>query len=492
MLYQAVLDMARRRPRSVAVSTPDGRRETYAEFVAHVDRIEAGLGRHGVREGVVVACALANGIGYAAFVLAVAKAGAVYVPLIREFGASDLAKALDLAAPALVVVDGSRRAEVEGLPSVRLEELEAIAPPVRPAPGGPAPGTFRYLWTSGSTGFPKMMSWRQDSLLAERRRWVRHTGLRDSDVFYCRHPLDVAHATDLHLFAALLSGAHLVIADPDTAPARMLDQMTHSGVTVMSALPRHYEQLADAAEQSGGADLSALRLPLCGGTYVGPSVVRRCESVLSLRLRRLYGSTEFGLAAVDLDGGSESDAFLPLVAGVRARIEPLMPEEPDIGELVLRSPCTSDGYLNDPRAHARTFRDGEYWTGDVAERHPSDDAYRILGRVSETLSPRGRRPLLTPPLDEDLVLHCAVAEAVSLAVDREGRDNAVWVLVRPRPDAHGGESVVASVRDRLGHHGLRGDVRVVDRLPYTAVGKPHKALMRSMWDASTDEHRVVP
>ncbi|MBB6174733.1 acyl-coenzyme A synthetase/AMP-(fatty) acid ligase [Nocardiopsis mwathae] len=466
------------------MSIPEHRRETYASLIARVDRIEAGLRRHGVGEGDVVACSLSNGIGYVAFILAVAKAGAVYVPMIREFDGADRARALDLTGPVLMVVDGTRAVEAPGRPTVRLGALEAAQP--RPSPGSRAParGTFRYLWTSGSTGFPKMMSWRQDSFLAERRRWVRHTGLNDTDVFFCRHPIDVAHATDLHMFAALLSGARLVVTDPDTDPAVMLEQVIACGTTVMSALPRHYDQFADIAEKSGGADLSRVRLPFCGGTYVGPNMVERCERALSLRIRRLYGSTEFGLAAVDLVGRGAADAFLPLVPGVEARLEPLGHRDGGIGELVLRSPHTSDGYLNDARAHARTFRGGEYRTGDVAERNASGE-YRILGRVSETLSAE-HGLLLAPALDEDIVLHCPVAEAVSVPVAPDGRGQAVRVLVRPRGEV-GTAEAAAAVRRRLESHGLRGDVRATDRMPYTAVGKPNKAAIRRMWDVPAEE-----
>ncbi|GAA1925309.1 hypothetical protein GCM10009716_36940 [Streptomyces sodiiphilus] len=485
MLYQAVAEVASRRPENVAVRTPFGGAETYREFLARIDRLAAGLARHGIAPGSVVACrGLPNSPDYPAFILAVAKIGACYVPLIREFDEEDVRTALRLARPELAVVSEAN-STLEGVREATLEELHDAGAAGEPEGAGHgeelSAGRFRLLWSSGSTGFPKMIACRQDRLLPERQRWVRHIAVTETDVLFCRHTLDVAHATDLHLLTALLAGAQVVLADPDDSPEQLLAQLAACGATVMSALPRHYDQLAAAAEKHEQGPLPALRLALCGGTYVGPEVARRCARSLGIRLRELYGSTEYGLAAVDLKPSADADPYLPLVPGVSARLNPLTADEPDVGELVLSSPWTSEGYLNNDTAHARTFREGEYWTGDVARRNASGE-YRVLGRVSEALT-SSQGLLLTPGLDEDLVAHCPVGESVSLAVDPEGRGDRVRVTVRPAP-GHAEADVLAAVQRRLRDtHGLKGTVRVTRRIPYTAVGKPNKAVIRRMWDA---------
>ena len=475
MLYDAFQSAASARPDRCAVRTADGDVIDYASLLALVGRIAAGLRRAGVREGHTIATSLGNTPGYVALILATARIGASYVPMIREFGQGDVSTALALTRATLLVVDGSRPELRADIRHVGLDELSAADPLPYGEPRALSPGVFRYLWTSGSTGFPKLMSWRQDKLLAERRRWISHTGPRDTDVFFCRHTLDVAHATDLHLFAALLSGAELVLADVESSPAELLTHLAASGATVMSALPRHYEQFVQAARAGACPDLTRLRLPFCGGTYLSPAVVRDCADVLGLRLRQLYGSTEFGLAAVELDDLVQDEGVMPLVPGVVARLAPLSTGVADIGELVLRSPWTSEGYLNDPDAHARTFRDGEYWTGDIARRD-GDGRYRILGRTSETLR-SSHGPVCTPVLDADLVAHCSLAESVTLATRPGAYDDNVLVVARPRdvPDAQ----AIAAIRSRLDHHGLVGDIHLVDAVPYTAVGKPDKALLRT-------------
>lgn len=472
-LYDAVRRVARGGPGRCAVEETGGGSATYAGLLDLADRMSCGLAARGVRAGDCVAFALRGGIPYAALVLAAAKLGARYVPLLTGFGERQVAEALRRTRPVLLVAD--RAVTAPGLPAVSPTALAASGPAAESAPGGeggpdrtPRTGVFRILWSSGSTGFPKGIAWRQDAFVAERRRWLADTGIRRTDVFFCRHPLDVAHATDLHVFAALLAGGRVVLADPAAPPAVLLRQIVSHRATAMSALPRHYEELAAAAPP--GTALPLMRRALCGGAYLGAGTARRVRSALGTALQEVYGSTEFGLALGDIDGRG-----LVPVAGVGARIEPL-PGSPGTGELVLRSECTSEGYLGDPAAAGRAWRGGEFWTGDVAAR-THDGGFRILGRLSEALAtPAG--PLLAPVLDEEITATGAVAEAVSLPRRTDGLGSEVVVAVRPEG---GGAEAVAAARTVLLRHGLRGSVACVDAVPRTEVGKVDKPLLRARW-----------
>ncbi|BCJ64695.1 class I adenylate-forming enzyme family protein [Polymorphospora rubra] len=473
-LYAAVRAVAAARPDAPAVETTAGDAVSYAELVGLVDRLAGGLAARGVRADDSVAFALRNSVGYVALIIAVARLGARYVPLMGNFDAADLRTALDRTRPVLVVTDGHRDLPA-GPPTTGLDELGAADPLAEPI-AGVHHRIFRTLWTSGSTGFPKLMAWRQDKFVRERRRWIADVDIRATDVFLCRHTLDVAHATDLHVFAALLSGARLVLADP-TAPADvLLRQLVAHRVTVMSALPKHYEDLVAAAD--GDLDLSRLRRPLCGGAYLPPAVIRRADEVLGIRIRQIYGSTEFGLALGNMTDEVQADAGMIPVHGVGTRLEPFaeaVGTEPDTGELVLRSDCTSEGYLDNDEANARTFRTPEFWTGDVARRGP-DGSYRILGRVSEALAtPAG--PVLAPMLDDEIAGTGAVDIAVCLAVHPGRYAAQVAVAVRPAP-GRSADEVGKIVADILDAHRLDGTVRFVDEIPRTPVGKIDKPLLR--------------
>lgn len=456
-LHDAVRAVAVRRPDACAILDTGGDSVTYAGLVDLVDRLSGGLAARGVRAGDCVAFALRNSIDYVALILATANLGAHYVPLLTGFDDVDVKEALHRTRPVLLVADRDVPTE---LPTVDVERLRASEPR---RDTDVHTGVFRILWTSGSTGFPKRIAWRQDRFVTERRRWIADTGIRDTDVFFCRHTLDVAHATDLHVFAALLAGARLVLADPGAPAAELLGQLVEHGATAMSALPRHYEDLVEAAPP--GTDLSRLRRAMCGGAYLSPAVVRKAERTLGVTIREVYGSTEFGLALGDMSG----TGLVP-VAGVGVRIEPL-PDSSDTGELVLRSGCTSEGYLDNPEANARTFRGAEFWTGDIATRH--GHGYRILGRLTDAVATR-RGPVFAPMLDEEITADGAVVESVSLPVRVYGDE--VVVVARPADPAG---PALTRIRSVLAAHGLRGTVELVDAIPRTEVGKVDKPLLRN-------------
>jgi acyl-coenzyme A synthetase/AMP-(fatty) acid ligase len=442
---------------------------------------------------------LSSGIGYVALILAVARVGARYFPLLENFDSEDCTRVLERLRPRLLVTDGTRQELPDGtvpawLPAVELAELadlgreslagepelgDSASEPLVPEPEPTVHAdVFRLLWTSGSTRFPKAAAWRQDRYLAERRRWCADLGIRPEDVFLCRHPLDVAHATDLHVFPALLSGACVVLADPRSSAEQLLGLLRSTGTTVTSALPSHYEGLlAAAGAQAGTVRLPDLRFPICGGAYVSPALAERCREVLGVQLVGAYGSTEFGVAMWARPGR-------PLVphTGVSARIVPFTPDHPDLGELVLRSADSGEGYPLDPDAHAQTFRDGEYWTGDMARvLGDGDGGLRVLGRVSEALA-TAKGPLLAPELDEELLALAGVAEVACLpAVPGEYRAE-LFVAVHPAAGTVT-DVVTTAVRQALTAHGLEGDIRVFTALPRTPVGKVDKPRVRTWFDA---------
>jgi acyl-coenzyme A synthetase/AMP-(fatty) acid ligase len=477
----------RHRSQAYAVRTVGGSQVSYAELLDLVDAMADGLAEQGVRPGQSVVFALRNSVEYVACILAVAEVGARYVPLLTNFSSDDVSRAVRRTKPVLAVTDGSRELALAHLPAVNITALARSG--VRRNTGDTMhSGIFRMLWTSGSTGIPKAVAWRQDKFLRERLRWLADSGISSDDVFFCRHHLDVAHATDLHMFAALLSGGELILADPDADAYQFLRQLTEHRATVMSALPSHYEDLVRAQQRSAPVngtpiDLSRLRLPLCGGAYLNPFLILDAERILGIRIRQVYGSTEFGLAMGAIkDPDGPGGAMVP-VQGVGSRLVSLtdgteVGGAPSVGELVLHSDCTSEGYLFDEAAHAKTFRHPEFWTGDAVERLPGG-TYRVLGRVTEALRTPGG-PLLAPVLDGEITADGAVADVASLPVEPGSYSDAVMVVAVPAAD-----SSVARAREViekiLAKRGLQGEVHLVDALPRTPVGKTDKPLLRRLY-----------
>ncbi|MFD5554184.1 class I adenylate-forming enzyme family protein [Streptomyces sp. NPDC127068] len=482
MLFETIRGIAAGRPDAPAVETTDGELCTYAQLIARTAALGAGLSARGVGPGdTVVSHRLPQTPDHVAFILAVAALRACYVPVLADADRPALARALALTRPVLWVGPPHPEAGGTAPPRVDLADLVTAGPASAPLATGHPDRVFRRLWTSGSTGLPKLVSWKQGPFVRERLRWVADIGIEESDVLLCRHTLDVAHATDLHVFAALLAGARLVLTDPRTPPAELLAHLARHRVTLMSALPGHYAELIEAARTSP-VELPALRRPLCGGAYVSPALMESCAQTLRIHLRQVYGSTEFGLALGNMDDVVQSATGMLPVGGVTARLAPLGADPaPDLGVLVLSSDCTSEGYFHDDAANAVTFRGGEFWTGDIAQR-TADGSYRILGRTTDAVR-SAHGPLPAPVLDALIAERCpAAAESVSVLPEPEVYGPDVLVAVRASTAAAAG-AAVAQVKAVLRELGVTGSVREVESVPRTVVGKPDKPLVRRSWAA---------
>ncbi|BCJ61427.1 acyl-CoA synthetase [Micromonospora endophytica] len=482
MLYQAFRRVAADHGDRVAVRSAEGEEISYAQLVHLVERISAELSTLGVAPGDVVATRLANSPGYVGLILALARSGAVHVPISRSAAPDRIDWSIERTGPRLLV-DEPDHGPYDRLPTVGLDELVtgrarldgAAEPAVHT-------GLFRMLETTGSTGMPKLVSWRQDDLLADRSAWLSYLGITPDDVFLTMHPLDVAHGVDVHMFPALLAGARLVLSDPEAAPGLLVDDLDRSGATVFSALPRHYDQLAGC----GPRTLSRLRLPLCGGAYLSQDVVRQSRHRLGIHIRRIYGSTEFGIVLGNLDDVPQEDRGMRPLPEVQVQLGPLtgQPSQPpagegdagrSVGEILARSPHTSRGYHADPTATAQAFRDGWYHTGDVAERTPTGE-YRVLGRVADAMPADGGVRFAAPV--EAALQACGLVAEAAVLPSLPGVEPVAAVVGARDASA---DTVRAAAEKVLREHGLAIPLRVLDQLPYTPSAR---STSRSYGDVS--------
>ncbi|RAO25272.1 Linear gramicidin synthase subunit B [Micromonospora noduli] len=470
MLLTEFRSVVARRADALAVVVPDGERVTYGELSLRVDRALGWLRARGIGEGQVVATWLDNGIDYVALVFALAGSGAIHVPISRSATPEHIAWLVERTKPALVV-------SAEPLPDVVVEqvttaELATGSELIGARQFGAHEGAFRLLETSGSTGKPRLVTWRQDDLLHDRRQWIAYTATTAADVLFNRHTLDVAHGCDVHLFPALLSGALLVLADPSASPDQLLLWLQETGATVSSALPRHYELLTQAAH-GRSVDLSAMRMPLCGGAYLSGQAVADAAEVLGIHIRRIYGSTEFGIVLGNMDDAVQTTRGMTPVTGVEIRLAPLDAAWPSIGEVLARSTHTSVGYFDDAAATSATFRDGWYHTGDVAE---FDGEYRILGRVADLLG-GSAGPVFCPGVEAALTAACPITEAAVLAPLPGETEGGALVVATPAAGAED-ERVRAAIRAVLEDLGVRAEIVLAATIPHTAVGKVDKPALR--------------
>jgi crotonobetaine/carnitine-CoA ligase len=184
-------------------------------------------------------------------------------------------------------------------------------------------------------------------------------------------------------------------------------------------------------------------------------------------------------------------------AGVELRLVDDFDNEvpPDaIGELILRAdePWTlSHGYLNDPEATARAWRNGWFHTGDLFRRD-ADDNWYFVDRAKDVIRRRGEN-ISSFEVEADLLAFPGVKAAAAVAVPGDGGEDEVLAVLAPQPGMKlDPAALIAFLEPRMAAFMIPRYVRVLDELPLTPTQKIEKHVLRAQGvTADTWDRRVA-
>jgi malonyl-CoA/methylmalonyl-CoA synthetase len=443
--------------------------------------------RPGDRIGVWTQPALETVVAF----VAQAAAGYVSVPLDPKLGDRELAHILGNAAPRLCVAADAAQvaraaqaagADLETRPAViELSPGAALLPP-RPIRGEPA----LVLYTSGTTGAPKGALITDRNIASNLDMLARAWAWTERDVVVHALPLFHVHGLVLGVFGSLRRGGGLRWV-PRFAPEDVGAALRDHAPAVLFAVPTMYHRLCEAAEQApdaGGTLADALRsarLLVSGSAPLSVADHRRLERLTGQRAVERYGLTETLInCSTRHDGDRRAGSVGPPLDGVELRLvddarAPIADAEP--GEIAVRGPHVFAGYLgNEAATRAVLDEGGWFYTGDVAARDP-DGELRIIGRRSTDIIKCGGFKVGAGEVEAALLEHPAIAEAAVIgAPDPDlGERIVAFVVARAPVDARALEDHVAA---RLSPHKRPRDVRFVDSLPRTPLGKVQKTRLR--------------
>ena len=154
----------------------------------------------------------------------------------------------------------------------------------------------------------------------------------------------------------------------------------------------------------------------------------------------------------------------------------------ETGEIVVRGPTVTPGYLNNPDATAQALRDGWLHTGDIG--YVDTDGYLYVLDRRDDLIVSGGENVYPTEVEEALCAHPAVLEAavISLPDEEWGARVAAAVALRDGATADVNE-LTAFCRRRLAAYKTPREIRVVDELPRSAAGKLLRRTVRDEWPA---------
>jgi acyl-CoA synthetase (AMP-forming)/AMP-acid ligase II len=393
----------------------------------------------------------------------------------------------DTAAKALIVSAGgaaaARRAMPEGTILIEAEMDDSIglrldsATPRRSGRGADAPAeedVALVLHTSGTTSRPKRVPLKHRNLAASVAHIVATYALGPEDVSLCVMPLFHVHGLVASALATLASGGTVV------APSRFnalgfWPLVKAQRATWYSAVPTiHGLVLArtSAGERPPGAE--TLRFIRSCSSALPPAMMLQLEERVGAPVLEAYGMTEAShqIASNPLPPAARFPGSVGIGTGVRVGIMDeagtLLPVGTQ-GEVVIQGPNVTGGYENNPEANATSFSDGWFRTGDLGVL---DDAGYVMlqGRIKELIN-RGGEKISPREVDEVLLLHPAVAEAVCFGAPHPawGEEVAAAVVLR-EPGATAAE-LQRHCRAHLAEFKVPKTVHVVDAIPRTATGK---------------------
>ncbi|MFY9781042.1 MAG: amino acid adenylation domain-containing protein, partial [Candidatus Baltobacteraceae bacterium] len=473
---------ARENPGALAV-TGAAESLSYAELDARAGRLARRLAAHGLPAQSVVGVALERSVASVVSLLAILKAGHVYLPLDPAYPPGRLAHMLSDSGAKLAVSDTSLAAALPaGVARLLLDvpqgddDVAAAAPPRRHGPDDLA----YIVYTSGSSGTPKGVAVPHAAAVNLAFARLEHDPISAGDRILAA--VSVGFDVSIgQLLLPLLSGAAIVVAGDlrSLSASEFWDFLEAQRVTHVNSVPSFFESVLPAAP----AQSSLVRLML-GGEALGSALAARLRRALPhAQLFNMYGPTE---ACIDATcyavSGLETEALLPIgrpLPNYRAYVLNALLEPAGIGiagELYLAGPGLAQAYVGAPALTAERFvadpfgapGSRMYETGDRARVRP-DGQIEFLGRADTQVKIRGQRVELGE-IEAQLARQSGVREvAVTVREDVPGDRRLVAYYTAAQP------LQAAALREALGAalpaHMIPAAYVRLEALPLTTNGK---------------------
>jgi oxalate---CoA ligase len=478
-------------PAATAILAPGQRASlSYGGLVKLMGSVAAGLAEHGIGPSDRVALVLQNGPEAATAFLSCAVA-AVCAPLNPTYRREELDFFLDDLAPRAVIVSSTVDSPVRDSAlarGVRIIELEPIADSpagtfqldgiLAPSRGLPVRARDEHallLHTSGTTSRPKLVALAQANLAASARNVAATLALAPGDRCLNVMPLFHIHGIVAALLASLRAGA-AVACSPGFHPIRVFEWFREVQPTWYTAVPTMHQAVLSRADDH--ADVIAglkLRFVRSSSAALPISVLERLEKTFGAPVVEAYGMTEAAhqMASNPLPPANRRPGSVGLPAGPEIAVlsesgEALPPGS--VGEVAIRGENVFRGYVENDVANAASFANGWFRTGD--EGSIDADGYLTLhGRIKEIIN-RGGEKVAPVEVDERLLAHPSVAEAVTFAIPdaRLGEEVAAAVVLRPGQATTPGE-LQEFVAATLAPFKVPRKILIVDTIPKGATGK---------------------
>lgn len=471
----------------------EGQRITHREYLERVERLAAGLAREGVKSGDRVAILSQNSLEMIDLIGAVARLGAILLPVNFRLSAEEIGYVLADGAPVLVVAGSDYQQIIAALkvslPSVRsyfgigkhaapFAPFADLAASEASMPDGDfsADDGFVIIHTAAVGGRPRGALLSQTSLLTAQSSLVQAWSLTERDVNLGVLPLFHVAGLGLMLTVQQAGGTSVIASKFD--PQQAVRDIAAERVTVISEFA---PMLANLMDQAKGDELTTLRRVTGLDT---PATIERLEKACPHAVFwAAFGQSETsGLATLspyrDRPGSAGRPLFWRTIAVVDSADKPKPTGQ--TGEIVVRGPTVFKGYWNNAADTAHTFRSGWHHTGDMGY-FDADGYLWYAGRAPEKeLIKTGGENVYPAEVENAIRQHPDIAEVVVIGVPDPEWSEAIKAICVRRTGANViADEIIDFVAGQIARYKKPKHIVFVDQLPKTDNGEIDRAAVKS-------------
>ncbi len=474
----------------------DGKRWTYAQTYALARRAATGLRCLGVRQGDTVLVWLPNGPDAVRAWFGANLVGACFAPLNIAYRGRLLEHAIEQSGAKVMILHAGLVERLQGIAIKQLETLIVIGE--RPAgiewsgvvaggevldaadDGASDASVERWdpqmlIFTSGTTGPSKgvLCTYLQINTAAR----VQYGYMKADDCMLIELPMFHIGGVG-SISGTLIAGCSAVLCE-SFSTERFWDRVHRYGATTTSGLIGSMPAFLSKLPPSPNDKNNPLRFAVVPLSRQAIEIARRHD----FHYCSGFNMTELSVPLVtDIDAPEPGSCGRPRT-GCECRIVDANDIEcpPGVhGELIVRNDLpwtTSVGYINQPEANARAWRNGWFHTGDLLYRNEAGDFF-FVDRLKDAIRRRGEN-ISSMEVEAEVLAFAGVAEVAAVGVPSPDGEEEVLIAVAPTPGAAiDPAALVHFLVPRMPHYMVPRYVRVMELLPKTPTNKVRKVEIR--------------
>ncbi len=504
---------------------PEKKTLTYSQVKERVEKLAQWMLEQGVERGDRIAVTGKNSPEWATVYLAALFAGCIIVPIDYGLHEKEVENLLKAAEPKIFFVDeekyayfdaNSHGARIYSLNKQRTDRYayNLTSSQIRDFPENAEDDTAAILFTSGTTGVPKGVMLSHKNLVADCYIAQTNLDIFHTDVFYALLPIHHSY-TMLAVFIEALSVGAEIVFGKTMAVSRMLKELKEGKITMLLGVPLLFNKLLAGIlrgiKEKGfvvyalmktlmgisylikkifrvnpgkkmfktvleKASISTLRIAICGGGPLAPSVFRVYQE-LGIDFIQGYGLTETSpiVALNPIENfkiESVGKNFYPYM-----EMKILNPNEDGIGEVLIKGPMVMQGYYNLPEETKSVFTDdGWFKTGDLGRLDAEHYLY-LAGRAKNMIVTEGGKNVYPEEIENAFQLYTDIEQITvkGYIMDKTTKSEGIEALVYPSDDLYKRLGLIRGAQDSIDT--AKNEIQeIVDKVnkelqPYARISK---------------------